>query len=1015
MSTKFYKTILKFFFLATVLTALSACGGGSSGGDEGVADSDGACSADSTLLICQKPDTVTVICNPATHDCTTGLPLIACDPATHDCTTGKPLVTCDPAIHDCNTGKPLVTCDPLTHDCDTGLPLDTCGDSCKPIVVDTIAVDTIAVDIVKPTQPADVSGVQPPAIPLSPDNDESLYVRATGYTPLDTEAVPDDPATDMPFASWDAALAAVVEDTEDSNSDYTSVEYNATVGAVQMKAAYAYARGYTGEGIIVSSMSTVVDRSHTEFRTLIQADFATYRIRNYLPGSPNLLTGYTADTSIGEDGISHEGTCMGLGCSQIIKGTSFAGVIVATKGDFNMHGIAYNAKLKPIDIFTSAGEIVDGTMRIAAIEAASGIVDAGACASSDDKMIDACKTITVMSNPWSVSGISTLEVSGNTVYYKRSHGLSTISDAEREAWKKAVETTVVVFGQGNYGFNSENGQVPIYADDELTIRTPSGVAGNTFLHWDMIEGSLNRNLGTSHARLPLEVPELQGKWLTAISLDENNRITLSANGCGDAKNWCLGARTTRVNTPTAPHSIVSAGNVPDRTDQYDDRGSEFLAAAHVSGAIAVVASAFPNLTPSQLVSIILESADDIGIPGVDNIYGHGALNLARATEPLGEMDMVAPDGMALGADARIDNSGITLPTSFGGALAGFKAGFTDDYDRAFIGSPSRIAQASASFTLADTLATWESPELQNIALDSNSKMQFTNYDASGDAKDTLIFTHKNANHTIGFSYNEESKNPDLRLAGAAEAGDEMHFQKIRPIASDLMQVNSTHKLGKVWSVKNAITTGAFDTGNRFNEAMANLNYASENRNLTIGAGTLKEYGQFLGASGTGAYQLSDATQSTVTHLAISQNLPKNSSVKVKYTNFKAETDMRYSNFANINDLTADEYQLSLTSRQIFGKSDSLNFELIQPFAVTDGALQQSTVLGYNAEGGYNNVVQNYELTPAKRRQQLRMTWQNQINLERKTKLFISMQYENHVDNVRDNEDSTILGGFSTNF
>ena len=38
-----------------------------------------------------------------------------------------------------------------------------------------------------------------------------------------------------------------------------------------------------------------------------------------------------------------------------------------------------------------------------------------------------------------------------------------------------------------------------------------------------------------------------------------------------------------------------------------------------------------------------------------------------------------------------------------------------------------------------------------------------------------------------------------------------------------------------------------------------LNYTGEHNNLTIGAGTLQEYGQFLGASGTGAYQLSDAT------------------------------------------------------------------------------------------------------------------------------------------------------------
>ena len=125
--------------------------------------------------------------------------------------------------------------------------------------------------------------------------------------------------------------------------------------------------------------------------------------------------------------------------------------------------------------------------------------------------------------------------------------------------------------------------------------------------------------------------------------------------------------------------------------------------------------------------------------------------------------------------------------------------------------------------------------------------------------------------------------------------------------------------------------------------------------------------------------------------------------------------MRYDNFANINNLTADEYQLSFTKRKIWGKHASLNIDLIQPFAVTDGKLQQSTVSGYTAEGGYNNVTQNYDLAPANRRQQLRMTWQNQINLERKTRLFISMQYANHVDNVRDKEDSQILGGISTKF
>ena len=579
--------------------------------------------------------------------------------------------------------------------------------------------------------------------------------------------------------------------------------------------------------------------------------------------------------------------------------------------------------------------------------------------------------------------------------------------------KKAAEHSVVVVPQGDNGFNSENGTIKLYDSDRRRVRIYDATTERYVkkdVAWATIdEANGVRNLGSLYANLPLETPELMGKFLSVIALDEDNVIYKYSNGCGDAKAYCLGA--------PAPHLSLGDGSSSISADSDNDNRSTF-AAAHVAGALAVLKSAFPNLTPTELVSLILETATPLGAAKdtgePDDVYGHGIVNLATATAPVtvaGEASITAFGNQRL-VGASIDNSGITLPTSFGESLNSFTAGFTDDYNRAFIGKPARITRANAAFTLGDTFATWESPELQSIELDSNSKMQFTNYDENAGAKDTLIFTHHLPNHTIAFSYNEESKTPDLMLAGDK---DEMHFQKIRPIAGDLMQLHATHKLGKAWNVKNSLTSGEFDTGNRFNEAMTNLNYASENNNLTIGAGTLKEYGQFLGASGTGAYQLSDATQSQVTHLAITQNLPKNSAIKLKYTGFKTEVDMRYDNFAKINDLTADEYQLSFSKRKILGKNDSLNLELIQPFAVTDGNLQQSTVLGYTAEGEYNNVVQNYNLKPANRRQQIRMTWQNQINLERKTKLFISMQYENHVNNLKDKEDSQILGGISTRF
>ena len=771
-------------------------------------------------------------------------------------------------------------------------------------------------------------------------------------------------------------------------------EYQASGSADQIGAAYAHARGYTGAGIIVSAMGRKFDRTTNELDNgkLIQG----YRAYSRLSVGTGLATCTSSVSCQGIDQDTH--------LAAIIAGESDnANPDIATVADADlgsMQGIAYSAKIKPVDIITEISgddlamefhDLITPDDFNLAIVAASG------------------STIAVMNNGWDKS---TLGGRYQEYMYKTPVplGTATIDADERAAWTTAVATTVVVFPQGDNGYNSENGMVKLYNADG-TEAQELGTDGVTMVDkrvaWKDIRGG-GGNLGTAHARLASTDANahdaVKGSWLSVIALDSNNRIADFSNGCGDAKAYCLGAPGVNIIS-----SITSNGNLDGITGMMSGTAQ---AAAHVSGAVAILAGAFPTMTPAELVSLILDTADDLGIEGVDDIYGHGIVNLARATDPIGSAMITDPNAAPIEAGITLDNSGITLPTSFGGALDGFTVGFIDDYKRAYIGNPARISRTNAAFTLGDTIATWESPELKNIQLDSNSKMQFTNYDENSGAKDTLIFTHNLPNHTIGFSYNEESKTPDLMLAGDK---DDLHFQKIRPIASDLMQLNATHKLGSKLTVKNAITSGEFDTGNRFNEAMANLNYASENRNLTIGAGTLKEYGQFLGASGTGAYQLSDATQSRVTHLAITQNLPLNSAIKVKYTNFKTEVDMRYNNFAKINDLTADEYQLSLTKRKILGKNDSLNLELIQPFAVTDGTLQQSTVLGYNDQGDYNNVTQNYSLAPTKRRQQLRMTWQNQINLARKTRFFISMQYENHVDNLRDKEDSSILGGISTKF
>jgi len=67
-------------------------------------------------------------------------------------------------------------------------------------------------------------------------------------------------------------------------------------------------------------------------------------------------------------------------------------------------------------------------------------------------------------------------------------------------------------------------------------------------------------------------------------------------------------------------STVSYGT----TNKFNGTSS---ATPHVAGAAALVLSAYPAFTPDQLQTFLEDRAVDMGTSGMDNIYGHGRLNL----------------------------------------------------------------------------------------------------------------------------------------------------------------------------------------------------------------------------------------------------------------------------------------------------------------------------------------------------------------------------------------------------
>ena len=67
------------------------------------------------------------------------------------------------------------------------------------------------------------------------------------------------------------------------------------------------------------------------------------------------------------------------------------------------------------------------------------------------------------------------------------------------------------------------------------------------------------------------------------------------------------------------------------------QGTSF-AAPRVTGKMAITSQKFPNLNAEQLVNLAKHTAIDLGETGVDQIYGHGKVNLTGMLSPIGRLN-----------------------------------------------------------------------------------------------------------------------------------------------------------------------------------------------------------------------------------------------------------------------------------------------------------------------------------------------------------------------------------------
>lgn len=122
--------------------------------------------------------------------------------------------------------------------------------------------------------------------------------------------------------------------------------------------------------------------------------------------------------------------------------------------------------------------------------------------------------------------------------------------------------------------------------------------------------------------------------ITVTALAENGKIASYATPCAIAvAKYCVAAPGTNLLT-----TAIDGG--------YDTFSGTSAATAVVSGAMGLLKGYFPDLTNEELVQILITTTDDLGAAGIDQVYGSGAINLERALQPIGTLQLAEFDSRA---------------------------------------------------------------------------------------------------------------------------------------------------------------------------------------------------------------------------------------------------------------------------------------------------------------------------------------------------------------------------------
>jgi hypothetical protein len=507
-----------------------------------------------------------------------------------------------------------------------------------------------------------------------------------------------------------------------------------------------------------------------------------------------------------------------------------------------------------------------------------------------------------------------------------------------------------------------------------------------------------------------------GHLLIVGSVNANGTIHTNSNRPGNA---CLSTSSDcNASDPAAMmnYFLVAPGVSVISTfagGQYGSLTGTSMAAPHVAGAAALVyqqaLAGNTLLSPTEIASILKQSATDLGASGVDPVYGWGLLNVPAALSPVGNLYLATAETVDSGlqpmSESTFSSSSVVQDSSgVESVLSGMV--LMDEFKRPFAldeiqmnRQPSYLLERSVDQLLA---AVAEEP--REIAAQGTFSMQLV---ASGDAarwdgyralsltSDSVALqagfgtvasyfaagasdrAMKSGSHALGTDFFAASGNITKGLSNAIFAGADYSFSDELSF-SGLVLRSAPHTWANDDYVHEVLE---FEDRDPSSLVKLGLRYRFDDW-ISLGAsyGMLYEEGRVLGMETSGGLALGQSALTQLFGASIRAQLTQTVSLTVFAESSLTSSALDDSSlFSEVENWRASKLGLSLEWQSLMAAKDTFRLTAAKPWTLDSAKVSARVPVGRELDGTVNYEHRTASVAGADYPLELSLSYQNRLN------------------------------------